>query len=251
MKIISCENFALQADTLALSATSDIVVRCGNTGKRYYRNGSAWAEYFDFSPGGNVTVTPLAQALPRASISDRKVIDTPYSAEIINNYNLITGEYAMPTVGTYARAFVAPHTGLYSSVKFIVGSTPAGGGIFFGIYNDSGILIAQDNGVADSTMSNGWTSQPFWKDGAGNTKSTCGVVLTGGQLYYIGYRNSSLTSKVYGFNNLPTTSIASNRKPIQGFSSVTPPSGTGTASTLTFNVSNQAIFPYVTLEIIQ
>lgn len=253
MKIISCENFSLQAATLSATATTDTIVKCGNTGKRYYWTGTAWSEYFDFSQGGNITITPLNQVLPKASVSSRNIIDTPYSAEVINNFNLITGEYSMPTSGTYARAFIAPHTGRYSNVKFLVGSTPVGGGIHFGIYNDSGNLLAQSFGVADSTMSNGWTNADLNRDASGNmitfTGGGTGVILTGGQLYYIGVRNTMTTSKIYGFNNLPNLSIATNRHPVQGFSATYPSTGVGVPNTITLNGSNQAIFPYISLEI--
>lgn len=253
MKIISCENFALQSTTLALTATTDTVVKCGATGKRYYWTGSAFAEYFEVAQGGNITITPLSQTLPKASVSDRKVIDTPFSVEPINNINLITGSYALPVVkNVYARAFIAPYTGLYSQVKFMTDTSGgSGGNVRWAIYGDAGELIRQGMGLADVTVSNGWNSDALWKDSAGTTLSTCGANLLGGKLYYIAIKCDSLVTKFWGFNNLPNVTIQGTRKPLQGFSSTIPANSMDFPTSLTLNGSNQTFFPYVELEIIQ
>ena len=252
MKIISCENFSLQSATLSATATTDTIVKCGNTGKRYYWTGTTWSEYFEFQQGGNITVTPLSQTVPRASISDRKVIDTPFSVEPINNINLITGSYALPVAkNVYARAFIAPHTGTYSQIKFLT-DTVTGASINWAIYGDAGELIGQGMSVADSSYSNGWISTALWKDASNNMKSTCGVQLLGGRLYYIAVKCDSITMKFWGYNNLPNITIGATRKPLQGWSSTIPSGDTMSFPTsLTLNGSNQVIFPYVELEIIQ
>lgn len=252
MKIISCENFAQQSATLALTATTDTVIKCGTSGKRYYWTGSAFAEYFEVAQGGNITITPLSQTLPKASVSDRKAIDTPFSVEPINNFNLITGAYALPVIkNVYARAFMAPHTGLYSQVKFLT-DTPVGGSINWAIYGDAGELIGQGMSVADSSYSNGWISTALWKDASNTMKTTCGVQLLGGRLYYLAVKCDSLTTKFWGYNNLPSVTIGNTRKPIQAWSATIPSGDTMSfPSSLTFNGSNQTIFPYVELEIIQ
>lgn len=250
MKLISCENFALQSAKLSATATTDTIVKCGNTGKRYYWTGTTWAEYFDFSQGGNITITPLNQTLPKASISDRKVIDTPFSFEPINNINLITGSYALPVANNvYARAFIAPHTGNFSNLRFLTDNV-VGANINWAIYGDAGELIGQGMAVADSSYSNGWIGTSFWRDAAGAMKAKCGVQLLGGKLYYIAVKCDSVAMKFWGFNNLPNVSIGATRKPMQGWSSTIPAQSTLFPATLTLNGSNQTTFPYVELEII-
>lgn len=245
MKKISCENFALQKATL--TGATDTIYKCLNTGKRYYWTGSAFAEYFEVAQGGNITITPLAQTLPKASVSDRKVIDTPYSVEPINNINLITGSYAMPTTGTYARAFVAPHTGRYGTAACIVGTT-GGTNIVFGIYDQAGNLLGQASSFADSSSSNGWSSSSFWYDANRNMLSTAGVQLTGGKLYFFGVRTSSTGTLLLGYNNLPT--FSNSKIPLQAFTSTVPADGISMPATLTLNGSNVAIFPYIRLDVL-
>ena len=250
MKIIKCENFAQQSTTLAQTATTDTIVKCGATGKQYYWTGTAFAEYFTVSQGGNITITPLNQVLPKASVSDRKVIDTPFSFEPINNINLITVSYSLPVANNvYARAFIAPHTGNFSQLKFLTDNI-AGASINWAIYGDAGELIGQGMSVADSSYSNGWISTAFWRDAAGNMKSTVGVQLLGGKLYYIAVKSDSITLKFWGFNNLPNVTIGATRKPLQGWSSTIPAQSTLFPTSLTLNGSNQTTFPYVELEVI-
>lgn len=250
MKIINCENFALQSTTLALTATTDTVVKCGNTGKRYYWTGSAWAEYFEVAQGGNITITPLAQTLPKASVSSRTVIDTPFAVEPINNINLITGSYALPVANNvYARAFIAPHTGNFSNMRFLTDNV-SGATINWALYGDSGELIGQGMAVADSSYSNGWIGTSFWRDAAGAMKAKCGVQLLGGKLYYIAVKCDNITTKFWGFNNLPNVSIGATRKPMQGWSNVIPAQSSLFPSSLTLNGSNQTTFPYCELEIV-
>ena len=250
MKIISCENFALQSSTLALTATTDTIVKCGTTGKRYYWTGSAFAEYFEFSNGGNISVTPLAQALPKASISGRNPIDTPYYVEPIDNINRVNASQALPVINNvYARAFIAPHTGLYSNIRFQTDNV-AGATIRWAIYSDMGALIGQGSGVADSSYSNGWISDSLWRDTAGVTKDKCGVNLVGGQLYYIAVKCNSITTKFFGFSGLPNLSVGGTRKPLQAWSNVIPADSTLFPSTVTFNGSNQTFFPYCAIGIL-
>lgn len=246
MKIISCENFALQSATLALTATTDTIVKCGNSGKRYYWTGSAFKEYFEVSQGGNITITPLAQTLPKASVSGRNVIDTPYSVEPINNLNLITGQIVMPGANTYARSFVAPHTGLYMNVSTMI-TNVAAGNIVFGIYSSTGNRLGYSTGVADSSKSNGFVGSSFWYDGAGVMKSPyAGVYLTGGQVYFIAVYCSSVTTGFAGFSGLPNYSAPSALvNPMQAY-------GVGNMpATLTLNGSNLTVFPYIKMEIMQ
>lgn len=249
MKLISCENFSLQSPTLSATATTDTIYKCLNSGKEYYWTGSAFAEYFKFSQGGNITVTPLNQTLQRASISDRKVIDTPFSVEPINNINLITGAYAMPTSGVYARSFIAPHTGLYSNVEVMV-SAIAAGSIQWAIYNMSGYLLGETSTIADSSSGSGWNGASFWYDSNHAMKSVCGVRLTGGEAYFLAMRCSSTSTTFFGYNNLPTVTIPGSKNPLQAFSSTIPANQISMPSTLTPNGSNIAIFPWIKLEII-
>ena len=244
MKIISCENFSLQSTTLALTATTDTVVKCGATGKRYYWTGSAFAEYFEVAQGGNITITPLSQTLPKASVSDRKVIDTPFSVEPINNANLITGQITLPTAATYARSFIAPHTGLYANIEIMV-TAVGGNNIKFGIYSNTGMLIGQSSAVADSSKSGGFVGSSFWYDSAGNMKSTCGVYLTGGQSYLLAIYCSGTTTGFAGFSALPTYSISNTlANPAQAYGAGSIP------ATLTLNGSNQSVFPWFKMEVV-
>lgn len=246
MKIISTENFELQQTTLSATASTDIIYKCGATGKRYYWTGTAFRPYFEFSQGGNITITPLSQTLPKASISGRNVIDTPYSVEPINNINLITGQITMPTANTYARSFVAPHTGNYSNISTMI-TNVAAGHLCFGLYSNTGTRIGYSTGVADSSRSNNFVGSSFWYDGAGVMKSPyAGVHLTGGQMYFIAIYCSSTTTGFAGFSGLPTYSAPSALvNPMQAY-------GVGNMpATLTLNGSNIAVFPYIKMEIMQ
>lgn len=244
MKLISCENFSLQSSTLALTATTDTIIKCGNTGKRYYWTGSAFKEYFEVSQGGNITVTPLAQTLPKASVSGRNVIDTPYAVEVIDNIQRITGQIVMPSANnTFARSFIAPHTGNYMSAAVMI-TNVAGGTIYFGIYNRLGNLMVKTSGVADSSRSNGMVNSSFWYDAAGQMKSVAGAYLTGGETYFIGVSCSSITTGFAGFSGLPNYSVPSAiANPTQAYGAGIIP------ATLTLNGSNQTVFPWAKLEI--
>lgn len=241
MKIISCENFALQQSSL--TGATDTVYKCGNTGKRYYWTGSAFAEYFEVAQGGNITITPLSQNLPKASVSDRKAIDTPFSVEPINNLNLITGAVALPTAATYARAFIAPHTGRYSNIESMV-VTSAANNVQFGIYNSSGTLLGKTTAVADSSRGSGFVGSSFWLDSTGNMLTTCGVSLTGGNLYYLAVYCSGTSTTFAGFSAMPNYTLASPSNPLQAY-------GAGAIPyTLTLNGSNATVFPWIKVEVV-
>ena len=242
MKIISCENFALQSSTL--TGATDTIYKCLNSGRRYYWTGSAFKEYFEVAQGGNITITPLAQNLPKASVSGRNVIDTPYATEIIDNVNRITGQIVMPSANnTFARSFIAPHTGNYMSAAVMI-TNVAGGTIYLGIYDRLGNLIVKTSGVADSSRSNGMVNSSFWYDSAGVLKSTAGAYLTGGETYFIGISCTSVTTGFAGFSGLPNYSVpAAIANPTQSYATGNVP------VLLTLNGSNQTVFPYVKLEI--
>lgn len=241
MKIISCENFALQQSSL--TGAVDTVYKCGNTGKRYYWTGSAFAEYFEVAQGGNITITPLSQNLPKASVSDRKAIDTPFSVEPINNVNLITGAVSLPTANTYARAFIAPHTGRYANIETMV-ATVGANSIQFGIYSQTGNLLYKTTSVADSSRSAGWLCSSFWYDSAGNMMSTAGASLTGGTLYFLAVYCSGVSTAFAGFSGLPNYTLASPSNPLQAYGAGAIP------ATLTLNGSNATVFPYIKVEVV-
>lgn len=246
MRIISTENFELQQTTLSATAATDNIYKCGATGKRYYWTGTTFKPYYEFSQGGNITVTPLNQVLPKASISGRNVIDTPYSVEPINNVNLITGQITMPTANTYARSFIAPHTGLYMNISTMI-TNVAGGTITFGIYSNTGNRLGYSTGVADSSKSNNFVGSSFWLDCAGVMKSPyAGVYLTGGQIYLLAIHCSSTTTGFAGFSGLPTYALSTTIcNPSQAY-------GVGNMpATLTLNGSNATVFPWVKLDIMQ
>ena len=245
MKIISCENFTSQSATLSATATTDTIVKCGTTGKRYYWTGTAWKEYFEVSQGGNITITPLSQTLPKASVSSKNVIDTPYSVEPINNINLITGQITMPTANTYARLFIAPHTGLFMNISTMI-TNVAAGNIAFGIYSSTGTRLGYSTSVADSSKSNGFVGSSFWYDGAGVLKSPyAGVYLTGGQAYFLAVYCSSTTTGFAGFSGLPTYSVPAVANATQAYGAGSMP------ATLTLNGSNIAVFPFIKMELMQ
>lgn len=243
MKIISCENFALQSSTLALTATTDTIVKCGTTGKRYYWTGSAYKEYFEVSQGGNITITPLAQTLPKASVSGRNVIDTPYSVEPIDNINRITGQITAPSANTFARLFVAPHTGNYVNIETMI-TTVGAGTLQWGIYSKSGALLGKTTAVADSSKASGWVGSSFWYDSTGTMKANAGVYLTGGEAYFLAVYCSSLTTGFAGYSGLPNYSAPSDLvNPLQAYGAGAIP------ATLTLNGSNQTVFPYIKMEV--
>lgn len=245
MKLISCENFSLQSSTLSATATTDTVVKCGNTGKRYYWTGTLWKEYFEVTNGGNISVTPLSQVLPKASISGRNVIDTPYSVEPINNVNLITGQITLPTANTYARSFIAPHTGNYMNISTMI-TNVAAGNINFGIYSSNGNLLGKGSAVADSSKSNGYVGSSFWYDSAGAMKSIAGVYLTGGQSYFLAIYCSSTSTGFAGFSGLPTYALSTT------LCNATQAYGVGSIpATLTLNGSMASVFPWIKMEIMQ
>lgn len=240
-KLISCEDFNAQKSTL--TGATDTIYKCGNTGKRYYWTGSAFAEYFEVAQGGNITITPLNQSLPRASVSDRKAIDTPFSVEPINNLNLITGAVALPTANTYARAFIAPHTGRYANIECMTANNP-GNNIQFGIYSQTGMLLYKTTAFADSSRSAGWAGSSFWYDSAGNMMTTAGASLTGGTLYFLAVYCSGTSTTFAGFSGLPNYTLASPSNPLQAYGAGAIP------ATLTLNGSNATVFPYLKIEVV-
>lgn len=241
MKKISCENFALQQATL--TGATDTIYKCLDTGKRYYWTGSAYLPYFEVTQGGNITITPLNQTLPRASVSDRKVIDTPFSVEPINNLNLITGAIALPSAATYARAFIAPHTGKYVNIETMVAVVGANN-IQFGIYSQTGNLLYKTTAVADSSRSAGWVGSSFWYDSAGNMMSTAGASLTGGTLYFIAVYASGVSTQFAGFSGLPNYTLVSPSNPLQAYGAGAIP------ASLTLNGSNTTVFPFIKIEVV-
>jgi hypothetical protein len=240
MQIINLENFAGQG---LATGTAGVIYKCLASGKRYYWTGSAFAEYFEVGQGGNITITPLSQALPKASVSDRKAIDTPFSVEPINNVNLITGAIVFPSAATYARAFIAPHTGLYANIETMV-ATSGGNNIQFGIYSQAGALLGKTTSIADSSRGSGFVGSSFWYDASGNIKTTCGVSLVGGTQYFLALYVSGTSTQFAGFSALPTYSLASPSNPLQAYSASAVP------ATLTVNGSNQSVFPWAKMEIV-
>lgn len=240
MKLIHIEAYT---QITGVAATNDTIVVDLSTRKKYYHNGSAWKEYFEFSNGGNISVTPLNQTLPKASISSRNVIDTPYSVEPINNINLITGQITIPTANTYGRLFIAPHTGNYVNIETMI-TNVASGALQFGIYSKTGNLMGKTTAVADSSKSNGWVGSSFWYDAAGAMKTTAGVYLTGGEAYFIAYHCTSTSTGFAGFSGLPTYSAPSALvNPMQAY-------GVGAIpATLTLNGSMSTVFPYIKIEV--
>lgn len=231
MRIISCENFALQQ--AQMGTASDTIVKCLNSGKQYQYIGGAWREYFaGVQAGGNVKVTPLAQAVPAASIQNVQAIDSPFANDIVDNYCKINTTLTQTAAYTYGWGFIQQHSTKITLAKVIC--TVASGTVQIGIYNSTGTLIAKS---AATTASTGFLSLPITMDASGN--AIAGISLTGGNLYYFGISNSSATCALAGFSGMSTTSFALN--PLQ----VT--AATAIPSTVTLNSGAKTTGAYVML----
>lgn len=231
MKIISCENFALQQAQFATNA--DTIIKCGNTGKQYQYIGGKWTEYFaGIQAGGNTKITPLAQAVPAASVQNIQVIDSPYSNDIIDNYAKINTTLTQTAAYTYGWGFVQQHTTKITLAKVLC--SVASGTVQIGIYNSAGTLIAKS---APVTAVLGWMSLPITMDGAGAAIS--GINLTGGNLYYYGIAMSSATGALAGFSGMSTTSFANFPLQITATTSI--------PSTVTLNSGGKTSGHYVNL----
>lgn len=199
MKTISCENFALQQAQFATNA--DTIIKCGSTGKSYQYLGGKWVEYFaGIQAGGNTKVTPLAQAVPAASVQNIQTIDSPYANDIVDNYCKINTTLTQTAASTFGWGFMQNHTTKITLAKVIC--AVASGTVQLGIYNAAGTLIAKS---APVTAATGWMSLPITMDGAG--AAIAGINLTGGNLYYYGIAMSSATGALAGFSGMSSGSV--------------------------------------------
>lgn len=231
MKIITCENFSAQSATL--SQATDVIYKCLNSGKQYQFLSGAWKEYFaGIQAGGNMKVTPLAQAVPAASIQNVQAIDSPFANDIVDNYCKINTTVTQAASSTFGWGFVQQHTTKITLAKVIC--TVASGTVQIGIYNSTGTLIAKSAAVTAST---GFLSLPITMDGSGN--AIAGISLTGGNLYYWGIAMSSATGALAGFSGMSSTSFPLN--PLQ----IT--AATAIPSTVTLNSVSKTVSPYVLL----
>lgn len=231
MRILSCENFALQSSTIVPAA--DLIVKCGSTGKQFQYIGGQWKEYFaGVQAGGNVKVTPLSQAVPAVSIQNVQAIDSPFANDIVDNYCKINTTLTQAASNTFGWGFVQQHSTKITLAKVIC--TVASGTVQIGIYNSTGTLIAKS---AATTASTGFLSLPITMDGSGN--AIAGISLTGGNLYYFGIAMSSATCALAGFSGMSSASFALN--PLQ----VT--SATAIPATVTLNSGTKTVGAYVML----
>lgn len=199
MRLISCENFALQQSQFATDA--DLIIKCLNSGKEYQYLGGAWKEYFGgVQAGGNVKITPLAQAVPACSVQNVQAIDSPFANDVVDNFCKINTTLTQAAANTFGWGFVQQH-----STKITIGKVicaVASGTVQLGLYNSTGTLIAKSIPVTAST---GFLSLPITQDGAG--AAIAGISLTGGNLYYFGVACSSATCALAGFTGMSAGSV--------------------------------------------
>lgn len=231
MRILSCENFALQSSTITPAA--DLIVKCGSTGKQFQYIGGQWKEYFaGVQAGGSIKVSPLAQGVPACSIQDVKAIDSPFSNDVVDNYCKINTTMTQTAANTFGWGFVQQHTTTVTVARVIC--TVASGTVQIGIYNSTGTLIAKSVAV---TASVGFLSLPITMDASGS--AIAGIGLTGGNLYYFGIAMSSATCALAGFSGMSSTSFATN--PLQ----IT--AATAIPNTVTLNSGTKTVGAYVCL----
>lgn len=229
-KFISCENFSAQSSSLSQAA--DTVYRCLATGKRYYWTGSAWSEYFEFSQGANIVVTPLAQSLPRASIADKRVVDSPYFVEPVDNIVRVSSLAALPVAGaTYAVLMISPYTTTITAVQCYIGSSL--GTVQFAVYSSLGALLGKTTAL--SAGSAGMRMAAIATDSAGNSISK--VSVTGGSGYYIAVTSAAATT-FYSIGSLPTASVTGIVAP-QAYAATALP------SSIALNSNNVATLPWL------
>lgn len=180
---------------------TDTLVVDLSTGREYQYIGGSWKEYFaGVQAGGNIKVTPLAQAVPACSVQHVQAIDSPFASDVVDNYCKINTTLTQAAGNTFGWGWVQQHSTKITLGKVIC--AVASGTVQLGLYNSTGTLIAKSAAV---TASAGFLGLPITLGGAGAAIS--GVSLTGGNLYYFGIACSSATCALAGFTGMSSASV--------------------------------------------
>jgi hypothetical protein len=215
MQTININNYATQIG--GISTAGDTIVNDLSTGKQYQYTLGAWKEY----------------QVPAGSISDVRVVDSPYVIEPIDNICRISANTGLAVANaTYGRLFTASYTGKITSIQVL--NSVGVGSIQASIYTTAGNLVAK---TALTTASAGIQTLTLNQDAVG--AATTGYAITGGGLYVIALAATSVSNLFSGFSGQPTFSITGPAA--QYYSASTTP------ATLTANASNQAFAPWSAL----
>lgn len=232
MRKIKIENYANQIATII--PASDLIVEDTSTGCEYYYILGAWKRYYGMAPGGNIAVSDLASSVPMGSISEIKVVDSPYVMQPVNNFNYCNSTgITQAAITTYGWGFISEFSTKITQVKVICTVTGSGT-ITAGLYSSNGTLIGKS---APITAIQGFMTLPITLDNAGNAISS--VSVTGGNLYYWAISCSSATTAFQGFTGM--NALSSTLAPLQ----VT--AATAIPNTVTLNSGSKTQSPWIML----
>lgn len=199
MREIRIENYASQIATITPAA--DLIVKDTSTGNDYYYTLGSWKRYYGMAPGGNIVVSDMASSVPLGSISETKVVDSPYIIQPVNNFNYINSIGITQTaVTTFGWGFLSEYTTRIVQAKVIC-SVTGSGTVQIGLYASNGTLIGKSTPI---TAIQGFMTIPISLDSSGGSISS--VPVTGGNLYYWGLSCSSATTAFHGFTGMTATS---------------------------------------------
>lgn len=232
MRKINIENYTDQISSITPS--SDLIVRDIATGNEYYYTLGSWKRYYGMASGGNIIMSDLASSVPMGSISETKVIDSPYIIQPVNNFNYCNSTgITQAAVTTYGWGFISDFSTKIAQTKVICTVTGSGT-IQIGLYSSNGSLIGKSSNI---TAIQGFMTLPITLDSVGASISS--VSVTGGNLYYWAISCSSATTAFQGFTGM--NALASTLAPLQ----VT--AATAIPNTVTLNSGSKTQSPWIAL----
>lgn len=232
MRKIKIESYTDQISTI--TPTSDLIVEDITTGFQYYYTLGQWKRYYGMAPGGNIVMSDLASSVPMGSISETKVIDSPYIIQPVNNFNYCNSTgITQAAVTTYGWGFISEFSTKIVQVKVICAVTGSGT-VQVGIYASNGTLIGKS---APITAIQGFMTLPITLNSSGNQISS--VSVTGGNLYYWGISCSSASTAFQGFTGM--NALSSTLAPLQ----IT--AATAIPNNVTLNAGSKTQSPWIAL----
>lgn len=232
MKNIKIENYTNQISTI--TPASDLIVEDITTGYEYYYTLGQWKRYYGLSAGGNIVMTDLASSVSMGSISEVKVIDSPFVMQPVNNFNYCNSVgITQAAVTTFGWGFISEFSTKIVQAKVIC-SVTGSGTIQFALYASNGTLIGKSTPI---TAIQGFMTLPITLDSSGGSISS--VSITGGNLYYWAISCSSATTAFQGFTGM--NALSSTLAPLQ----IT--AATAIPNTVTLNSGSKTQSPWIAL----